>query len=333
MTMFLSTVRSRCWTQLLRLRQMPAATKHLFSTTATEDITILKNDQKQPPPPPSSDLSAGPYSQADVLQPVDLKLPPLELTNINTAITPVREAWIENMSTPHSIKLGILPLHPEIFSVFPRPDYIQENHKWQTLYKHIDWRCMKTRAELRGTTKKPWPQKGLGRARHGDRLAPQFKNGGWACGPRGPRTYFYMLHWPKRVNGLISTLSCKFAQNDIHVVDSLQSFPLDGTTAHLEELCEARGWGPSVLFVDKMPIEDAPQATRATHFYQATQSVTHMNVLPMYGLNVFSMLKHETLVLTVDALKDIEAKLLSQLRRIDLQNVMAKSKPYGISRL
>src|SRR5699024_1733638 len=152
-------------------------------------------------------------------------------------------------------------------------------------------------------------------------------------GPRGPRSYFYMLPWPKRMAGLISTLSCKFSQNDIHVVDSFESFPLDGTDAHLGELCEARGWGPSVLFVDRMDLDMAPQCTKATHFYKATQTIKHINVVPMYGLNVFSMLKHETLVLTVDAIKDIESKLLLQLKRIDLKNVIFKYKPDGVYRL
>ncbi|KAH9390213.1 54S ribosomal protein L4 mitochondrial [Tyrophagus putrescentiae] len=328
-------VRSGCCIQQhLRRQLQPVCIGNLratfFSTKSTEeDISILKNaDHSSPPPPPpssSSDPLAGIYSQADVPQPLEhlSAFPPLELTNINTSITPVREVWVENMSTPHSIKLAILPLHPDVWSAFPRPDFIQENHKWQTLYKHVDWRWMPTRAEIKGTTRKPWPQKGMGRARHGDRKAPQFKGGGWACGPRGPRTYFYMLPWHKR-----------FAQNDVHVVDSFASFPLEGTTAHLEELCEARAWGPSVLFVDRVPIERAPLATvDGAHLFEATKGVTHINVLPVYGLNVFSMLKHETLVLTVEALREIEAKLLHQLRRVDLKNVIGQSQPYGISRM
>lgn len=288
-----------------------------------EDFSVVSAHNQQPTL----------ISQSDVLEPLNLNVPPLDLGNVNTSLSPVREAWIENMSTPNSVKLGIVQLHPLIFSAFPRPDIIQENHRWQTLYKHIDWTCMRTRAELSGSNKKPWPQKGLGKARHGHRRAPQWINGGWATGPRGPRSYFYMLSWHKRVNGLIATLSCKFSQNDIHVVDSFESFPLDGTAAHLEELCETRAWGPSVLFVDKMDVEFAPQCTTATHFYKATETVNHINVIPVYGLNVFSMLKHETLVLTVDALKDIEQKLLLQLNRVDLKNVCFKYKPDGVYRL
>lgn len=296
--------------------------RSLSSSNATPEITTLSPTEPPPPEPPSQPL-----------EPTDFNLEALDLKNVNQELTPIRQVWIENMSTPYSMKLGIVDLHPRIFSVFPRPDVIQENHKWQVLYKHVDWRCMKTRAEISGSTKKPWPQKGTGRARHAGRKAPQWKNGGWANGPRGPKTYFYMLPWHKRVQGLISMLSSKMAQNDLHVVDTFESFPKDGTAAHLEELCETRGWGPSVLFVDNVDLAMSPMATHATHFHNATETVNHINVLPVYGLNVYSMLKHETLVLTLDAIKDIEKRLLFQLERIDLKNVIFEYKPNGIHRI
>ncbi|CAG2176357.1 unnamed protein product [Oppiella nova] len=238
--------------------------------------------------------------------------------NVNPMVTPIREVWVESMCSPESQKLSIVPLHPSVFGAFPRVDLIQENHKWQTLYKHIDWKWLPTRNELPGTTRKPWPQKGTGRARAKGVRAPQWKNGGWVVGPRGPRTYFYILPFPKRVKGLISMLSAKLAQDDLKVVDTLDSIPTDNSE-YMEELCSARGWGPSVLFVD------------TSHLFPrnislATHPIQHMNLMPVYGLNVFSMLKHETLVLTLDAVQEIETKLLFQLRRTDLWDVMSKIK-------
>ncbi|KAH7640222.1 mitochondrial ribosomal protein L4 [Dermatophagoides farinae] len=269
-------------------------------------------------------------SQSQVIDPILVNIARTTLTDTNIAVTPIRQAWIENMSTPNSIKLGLMELHPNIFSIHPRPDVIQENHKWQTLYKHVDWTCMKTRSELRGSNRKPWPQKGTGRARHGSRRAPMWIGGGWATGPRGPKTYFYMLPFHKRLAGLISTLTSKLAQNDLHIVDTFETFPLDGTVEHLEELCETRGWGPSVLFVDQIDVSQYPMATSAQHFQQACESINHMNVMPVYGLNVYSMLKHETLVLTIDAIRTIEQRLLFNLNRIDLRNVTHKQHPNPI---
>lgn len=70
----------------------------------------------------------------------------------------------------------------------------------------------KVRNEVRGGGRKPWPQKGLGRARHGSIRSPLFRGGGVIHGPRSPKTYFFMLPFYKRVLGLTSTLSIKHAQ-------------------------------------------------------------------------------------------------------------------------
>ena len=77
-------------------------------------------------------------------------------------------------------------------------------------------------AEKRGSNKKPWPQKGTGRARQGSTRSPQWVYGGKAFGPRGPRSFFYMLPQIHRSLGLRSTLTCKYTQDNLHIVDSLE---------------------------------------------------------------------------------------------------------------
>jgi len=76
-----------------------------------------------------------------------------------------------------------------------------------------------------------------------------FIPGGQAHGPRSPKTHYYMLHKYKRIRGLTSVLSAKLAQDDLHIVDSLD-IPSD-ETAYLLDLAKHRLWGPSVLFVDE----------------------------------------------------------------------------------
>ncbi|XP_069676357.1 large ribosomal subunit protein uL4m [Periplaneta americana] len=227
----------------------------------------------------------------------------------------VRQVWVENFNTVEEQKLGIIDLHPDVFGAQPRIDIIHENIEWQTKYKKVRYDHTKTRAEVAGGGRKPWPQKGLGRARHGSIRSPLWKGGGIAHGPRSPQTYFYMLPFYTRVYGLISCLSVKLAQDDLHIVDSLE-IPTD-EPKYIEDLVESRNWGPSVLIVDEMDI--MPRNITA-----ASDSIQHINLMPVYGLNVYSMLKHDTLVLTMAAVNRIEEKLLFQLNRPDYMKVTKK---------
>ncbi|XP_047735530.1 39S ribosomal protein L4, mitochondrial isoform X2 [Hyalella azteca] len=210
-----------------------------------------------------------------------------------------REALVETLYDEDSV--GLVSLNPEVFGQLPLLHVMHDNIKWQTQYKHINYNHALSRHECRGGGRKPWPQKGLGRARHGSRRSPLFLKGGVAHGPRRYTTKFYMLAYGNRVLGLTSALSAKFAQDDLKVVRSLDV--ASSAPEPLLELLEQRLWGPSVLFVhtdDIMPEK----------ICKATETIGHINLMPVYGLNVYSMLKHDTLVLTVPALRLLEERLM-----------------------
>ncbi|KAL0880711.1 hypothetical protein ABMA27_001926 [Loxostege sticticalis] len=223
------------------------------------------------------------------------------------AYTKPREVWIENMDSVEEKKLGLFELHPTVFASVPRIDLIHRNVTWQRKYRWISWAHTKTRAEVRGGGKKPWPQKGLGRARHGSIRSPLFRGGGVIHGPRSGTTHFYMLPFHQRIYGLTSTLSAKLAQDDLHLIKNLE-LPSD-EPEFLKDLIENRNWGPSVLFVDDTDI--APR-----NITVATDALPHVNIMPVYGLNVYSMLKHDTLVLTLAAAERIEERILLLLHAI-----------------
>ncbi|XP_043219974.1 39S ribosomal protein L4, mitochondrial-like isoform X1 [Amphibalanus amphitrite] len=223
----------------------------------------------------------------------------------------VRQVWVENMDSADERKLGLLELHPEVFAAFPKLHLIHDNVRWQRMYRQVDYAATKTRAEVRGGGRKPHPQKGGGRARAGSIRSPLWKGGGVSHGPRGPKTHFYMLSHSARVGGLCATLSVKLAQNDLHVVRDLELPSAD--PGLLQELVERRYWGPSVLFVDDT--DEMPE-----NLVRAADQVPHYNLLPVYGLNVFTMLKHDTLVLTVAAVERVQERLL---RALSIHNSMA----------
>lgn len=226
-----------------------------------------------------------------------------------------RQVWISNLDAVGEEKLGLIDLHPDVFATLPRIDVLHENIRWQQLYRKVSYANTKVRSEVRGGGRKPRPQKGSGRSRHGSIRSPIWKGGGIVHGPRSPTTYFYMLGFDARLNGLRAALSVKLAQDDLHVVDSLE-LPSDNPR-FLADLVEERGWGPSVLFVDDtdmMPF----------NITAATETYGHYNLMPVYGLNVYSMLKHQTLVLTLAAVNRIEERILFHMHRNDIKEARQK---------
>ncbi|EFN89342.1 39S ribosomal protein L4, mitochondrial [Harpegnathos saltator] len=228
-----------------------------------------------------------------------------------------RQVWLENLDTIKEKKLGFVTLHPHIFAATPRIDIIHQNVRWQKMYRWVCYAHTKTRTEVRGGGRKPWPQKGTGRARHGSIRSPLWRGGGRAHGPRSPTPHFYMLPFFTRVAGLTSMLSVKLAQDDLHIINNLE-IPTS-ECSYIEQLVEERNWGPSVLIVDSYDI-------MPKNITLATDEIKHINLMPVYGLNVYSMLKHNTLVLTEQAARLIEEKLLFQLNRSDFRRLMVPFK-------
>lgn len=244
-----------------------------------------------------------------------------EIIPLNTAFQPKyqapRQVWIENFDTVEEQKLGLIELHPEIFAAQPRIDVIHQNVEWQRKYRFVSFAHSQLRSERPGGGRKPWPQKGLGRARHGSIRSPLFKGGGIVHGPRSPTTHFYMLSFYHRVHGLISTLSVKLAQDDMHIINNLD-IPTDDPQ-YIKDLIDTRLWGPSVLIVDDIDI--APRNTAI-----AIDGINHVHIQPVFGLNCYSMLKYDTLVLTLGAVEQIQSKLLHHLHRSDASHLGRKFK-------
>lgn len=224
----------------------------------------------------------------------------------------IRQVWIENMDTTEVQRKGILELHPDVFAAPPRIDIIHRNIIWQKKYKTVHFHWAKSRSEKRGGGRKPWPQKGQGRARHGSVRSPLFVHGGKSHGPRNPTSFYFMLPFHVRVHGLTSALSAKLAQDDLHIVDDLE-IPTEDPE-YIKNLVAERKWGPSALFIN---LEDVVPEKIAI----ATDQIKYINIMPAYGLNVFSMLKHDSLILTTGAVQHIQERILYNLNRQDVNSL------------
>uniref|UniRef100_A0A8C8JQV0 Large ribosomal subunit protein uL4m n=1 Tax=Oncorhynchus tshawytscha TaxID=74940 RepID=A0A8C8JQV0_ONCTS len=122
---------------------------------------------------------------------------------------------------------------------------LASNLPWLTPFSHAH---TKVRSEVSGGGRKPWRQKGSGKARHGSIRSPIWRGGGVSHGPRGPTSFYYMLPMKVRVQGLKIALSSKLAQDYLHVVDTLNIPTPD--PQYLMDLIRYRHWGESVLIVD-----------------------------------------------------------------------------------
>lgn len=155
----------------------------------------------------------------------------------------------------------------------------------------------KTRAEVSGGGKKPWKQKGTGRARQGSIRAPQWRGGGIVFGPH-PRDYGKKMNKKERVLALKSALSYKFIDKELIVLDNAELENSKTKTA-LSILNNLK-LDDTTMFVTKEENENLVLATR---------NLGDINVILSKNINVLEILRSKYLVVTEDAIADIEEAL------------------------
>ena len=193
-------------------------------------------------------------------------------------------------------KVGELDLKDDIFGVEVRGDVLHEVVTWQRACRRSGCACTKTRGEVKGGGRKPWRQKGTGRARAGSNRSPVWKGGGTTFGPR-PRSYAYAL--PKKVRRLAlkMALSSKLENGQLVV---LEGYPLEAPkTKDFVAVLKTFELNKA-LFI-------APEENRALEL--SARNVPGVQVMLPVGLNVYDILKYDHLVLLSPALAAIEARL------------------------
>ncbi len=193
-------------------------------------------------------------------------------------------------------QVGEVELNDSVFGIEPNEPVLHDVVTMQLANKRQGTHDTKTRAEVRGGGRKPWRQKGTGRARAGSSRSPIWRSGGVVFGPH-PRDYSYTL--PKKVRrlALMSALSSKVLDNNIVVLDALT---MDAPKT--QEMVRILG----NLKADKALVVTAE---RDVNVEKSARNIAGIKPLRVDGVNVYDLLYYTKLVITKDAVAKIEEVL------------------------
>jgi len=192
---------------------------------------------------------------------------------------------------------GDIDLDDAVFAAVVRKDILARMVNYQLAKRRAGTHKVKTRGEISGTTRKPFRQKGTGRARQGSYRATQFRGGATVFGPV-VREHGHSL--PKKVRKLAlkSALSAKQADGKLIILDEVK-LPDPKTKALVDKL-------------GKLGLSDAlivGGGAIDVNFAKAAKNIAKIDVLPSQGANVYDILRRDTLVLTREAVETLEARL------------------------
>jgi large subunit ribosomal protein L4 len=187
-------------------------------------------------------------------------------------------------------------LNEAIFGAKPRTHLLHQAVVMQLANRRTGSAATKSKGFVSGGGKKPWRQKGTGRARAGSIRSPIWVGGGTVFGPQ-PRDYSYRMPRTARREALLSALSLKKRENKVIVVDK---FELEQAKTKLMVQALAELKVASALLV-------IPQADAKIE--RSARNLPKVKVLRVEGLNVYDLLRYEHLILTGDSLKILQEKL------------------------
>ncbi len=193
--------------------------------------------------------------------------------------------------------LGDIDLDEAVFGVPERTDILSRAVNWQLAKRRAGTHKTKQRAEIKGSTAKPFKQKGTGRARQGDKKAPQMRGGGVAFGPVF-RSHAHKLTKKIRRSALRTALSVKRADGKLVVLNEARA--KTSKTSELAKYIKKLGW-KSALIIDGVEIDQ--------NFHLAARNIKGIDVLPQQGANVYDILRRDILVLTKDAIDKLVERL------------------------
>ena len=190
-------------------------------------------------------------------------------------------------------KVGSLELNDEVFGVQINEHLVHMAVVQQLANKRQGTQSAKTRGEVRGGGRKPWKQKGTGHARQGSTRSPQWKGGGVVFAPK-PRDYSFKMNKKEKALAIKSALTSRVIAEKIFVIDGLTFDQIK--TKQMKAVLENLKIGKALIVLDK---KDDSVILSARNIPKVRTALTN-------SINVYDILKYDTLVLTKDAVAQIE---------------------------
>ena len=221
----------------------------------------------------------------------------LTVSHLTKAATGTNKVMEAKVVTLENKAAGTIDLDDGVFGLPSRPDVLQQVVRWQLAKRQAGTHKTKGVAEVRGTTAKPFRQKGTGRARRGSNRAAQFRGGGIVFGPV-VRSHGHSLSKKVRALGLKTVLSDKHREGKLMILD--QAGLKDPKTSALSAILGKLGLASALVI-------DGTQAD--TNFLRAARNIAGVDVLPAQGANVYDIMRRDTLILTKAAVDLLQARL------------------------
>lgn len=191
-------------------------------------------------------------------------------------------------------KVSDVELSEAVFGIEPNENVVHSVLVNYLANQRQGTQSTKTRAEVRGGGKKPWRQKGTGRARQGSIRAPQWIKGGIALGPK-PRSYTYRVNKKERQLAIRSLLSAKVLDNELTVVDKLE-VKEPKTNVMVKALSSLKVEGKTLIIL----------ADKNENVLLSSRNIEGVKTIELNTINVFDLLNCNKLVLPLDTVKKLE---------------------------
>ena len=191
-------------------------------------------------------------------------------------------------------KVSDVDLNEKVFGIEPNENIVHEVLVNYLANQRQGTQSTKTRAEVRGGGRKPWRQKGTGRARQGSIRAPQWIKGGIALGPK-PRSYRYTINKKEKQLAIRSVLSSKVLEKELTVVDKLELKEIK-TKSMVKAFTDLKLTGKTLVVLPEKNL----------NVQASTNNIEGAKTILVNEINVYDLLKYTNLVLPLDTVKKLE---------------------------